>query len=415
MARPSIDYGVLPPGPTRKPATISRTKSILLLAFVLLLGGFVGPRLSTSLQGTDFPDFYCAARLLAEGHGQELYDGEVQRECQARYAGRVGTLYIHPPFEALLYLAVGWLPLRLAYLLWSVVNVALLGAVCRLGTQTVPSRDWRVLLAASLVFVPVLLCLAQGQDSVLLLWLVVLTWTDLRRGRAFAAGCWLGLGLFKFQLVLPLALALLASQGRSGRGGLARGFSLIALVLAGLSIAICGWPVLAGYPTFLVHLGSQPFAGIDPHAMANFRGLSSILFHGQPAWAIGTVCILCTAGLIMALRDWRDVKSAFGAKPASEAREEFDRVFARTVVLALLVSYHQNPHDLTVLLLPVFVLSRMVARAAPRLGLANWVTAGLLGVLFLPPLHLWLLSSGAYALVSIPLLGLFLSSARAVR
>jgi hypothetical protein len=35
------------------------------------------------------------------------------------------------------------------------------------------------------------------------------------------------------------------------------------------------------------------------------------------------------------------------------------------------------------------------------------MTLGLLAILFLPPLHLWALSAGLYALLSLPLLALF--------
>jgi hypothetical protein len=214
---PSIDCGgVLSADPTLKLPQPSRTKTFIFILFVLALAVFVGVRFSESLQGTDFPDFYCAARMLAEGHGHQLYDPDVQRQYQARYSGRVGTLYIHPPFEAPLYLAVSWLPLRRAYALWFVLNLAFLAISLRsLAKEALPPWDWRLLLAASLTFVPVLLCLQQGQDSLLLLLFVVLAFIALRRKRAFAAGCWLALGLFKFQIVLPLALVVVLTQNRS--------------------------------------------------------------------------------------------------------------------------------------------------------------------------------------------------------
>ena len=238
---------------------------VILLVFVFSLAAFFGTRFSGSLQGSDFPDFYCAARMVAEGHGHHLYDAGLQRQYQARYAARVGTLYIHPPFETALYLAVAWLPLKRAYLLWSLLNLAFLAvAARRVAKEALLPWDWGVLLAASLTFVPVLLCLQQGQDSVLLLLLVVLAFTALRRERAFGAGCWLGLGLFKFQIVLPLVLVLVLTQNRTARNGLAKGFGMIALTLAGLSAAISGWSVFTAYPEFLLHLQEQPFAGVIP-------------------------------------------------------------------------------------------------------------------------------------------------------
>ncbi len=374
---------------------------MVFLVFLLSLAAFAGARLSDSLLGTDFPDFYCAARMLVEGHGHQLYDAAAQRECQARYTGRVGTLYIHPPFEAAVYLAVAWLPLRRAYLLWSFLSLAFLAtAARRLANDGLLPWDWRLVLAASLTFVPALLCLVQGQDSLLLLLLVVLAFTTLRGGRAFAAGCWLGLGLFKFELVLPLLLVLVLTDGRNARAGLAKGFALVAVALAGLSAAICGWSVFSVYPEFLAHLSGQPFAGISPRAMANFRGLTCFFFHrDRSLWAIAFVSIFSITALIRTLTYWRNVGIV-----ASE-RDEFDRAFAITVLFALLVSYHLNPHDLSLLLLPAILLCGNVAKT--KTGSWRRLIIALSAILFLPPLHLLALQWHSYALVSIPLIGLF--------
>jgi hypothetical protein len=409
--------GVLSPDPTRKWAPISRisranAKTFLLLVFVSALA-FVGTRFPASLQGTDFPDFYCAARMLADGHGHQLYDAEVQRQYQARYAGRVGTLYIHPPFEAVLYLAVAWLPLRYAYLLWSLLNLAFLTVgTHRLAGELRTPWDWRVLFLVSLTFVPLLLCLLQGQDSLLLLLLVILAFTALRRNHAFAAGCWLGLGLFKFQLVLPLFLVLVLTQNKNVRGALAKGFSLAAVALAGLSAAISGGSVFTVYPRFLIHLRAQPFAGIVPQAMANFRGLIYFFFHSDHSpVALAALSILSGAALIKTLMGWKNARFAYRPDLSGEPQPEFDLAFANTVVFALLVSYHLNPHDLTLLLLTIaLLLHRVCARAPCVSGPARWMTLVLLGILFLPLLHVWALKTGIYALVSFPLLALFLSA-----
>jgi hypothetical protein len=336
--------------------------------------------------------------MLAAGHGHQLYDADLQRQYQARYAGRVGTLYIHPPFEAALYLAVAWLPLRYAYLLWSLLNLVFLAAgTCRLVKELLLPWDWLVCFAVSLTFVPVLLCLLQGQDSLLLLLLVVLAFTALRRGRGFAGGCWLGLGLFKFHLVLPVVLVMVLNQSKSARSALAKGFSLVALALAVLSAAISGWSVFRVYPRFLTHLQAEPFAGIVPQAMANFRGLVYFFFHGGPPAALAGLLILSAAALTMTLLEWKKAG-------------EFDLAFANTVLFALLVSYHLNPHDLSLLLLPITLLLRHVLTRTPRVsGPAAWITFGLLAILFLPPLHLWALRAGDYALMSLPLVALFSS------
>lgn len=406
------------PDTHRRLAIVSWTKTLILLVFVSALAAFTGARFPSSLRGTDFPDFYCAARMVADGHGHQLYDPEVQRQYQARYAERVGTLYIHPPFEAVLYLAVAWLPLRRAYLLWSFLSLAFLVlASRRLAKEALIPWDWRLVLAASLTFVPVLLCLLQGQDSLLLLLLAVLAFTDLRRERAFAAGCWLGLGLFKFQVVLPLVLVLALTQGGSAKNALLKGFGLVVLALAAVSAAISGWSVFSDYPGFLIHLQAEPLAGIMPHAMANFRGLIYFLFHrDQSAGTIIAVSILSAVALIKTLTVWKNARLAPHPGLTATNPTEFDLAFANTVLFALLVSYHLNPHDLSLLLLPIgLLLQRALAQTQRLPRSANWITVGLLGILFLPPLHLWALTGSVYALVSLPLLALFLTSAAVTR
>lgn len=93
------------------------------------------------------------------------------------------------PFEALIYLPVAWLPLRKAYLPWFLLYIFFLAAASRRLAIHLPLPwDWRILAATSLMFVPLLLCLLQGQDSVLLLGFVVLAFTESRRGRSFASG-----------------------------------------------------------------------------------------------------------------------------------------------------------------------------------------------------------------------------------
>ena len=400
---------MLPVAVTRPHSLIRWMKTLMLLVLLSSLTVFFCAHFSASSHGTDFPDFYSASRLLIAGHGHELYDVQVQRQFQSRYVGRVGTLYIHPPFEALFYLAVAWLPLNSAYALWTVLNLAFLTLIARkLAGDVLPAWDWRLLLMASLTFVPGLLNFLQGQDSVLLLLFVTLAFTALRCHRCFAAGCWLGLGLFKFHLVLPLALVLALQKGRNG---FLRGFALMALALAAVSAAISGWAVFAAYPKFLLHLEEQPFAGVFPQAMANFRGLSYLLVHHDgSAFVIFTTAFLSVSALLMALIGWQAATVASYPISAPDNQVAFDVAFGNTILFALLVSYHLNPHDLSLLLLPISLLlyrARVEARFAFTKP-AQWPVEGLIALLFLPPLHLLALQVHRYVMLAVPLLALFI-------
>lgn len=405
-------------------------KITLLVAFLACAAVMIVQRNFSSLQGTDFPDFYCASRMLLDGHGSRLYDSAWQYRYQAQYAGRIGTLFIHPPFEAILYLSVAWLPLKDAFSLWTCLNLLLLAVASHSLTQvTSPARRWQMPTILALTFVPVLLCLIQGQDSIVLLLLLTLAYVDLRRERNFSAGCWLALGLFKFQLVLPILLVLLLVMRGTPRRALASGFGMVTIALAGLSAAASGWSVFFTYPKFLAHLPSQRFSGIIPSAMPNFRGLAFLLFHRDQSSAnIAVVLILSTITLIAV---WYAGKQAQAASNLSATHDgaAFDLAFSDGVIFSVLVSFHLNPHDLTLLLLPIsLTLPRVLARKESttndqshqptfRWSLSNWPVLISIAILFLPPLHLLALEAHLfpYALLAIPTILLFVAIAFARR
>jgi Glycosyltransferase family 87 len=350
-------------------------------------------------RGTDFQDFYTAARMVREGQGHQLYNFHAQDQFQIRYAGRTGTYYIHPPFETLLFLPISLWSLPTAYLLWCVINVAGLAYTAILFQRHICNRlDWRVSLPLFFLFPPVLLSLLQGQDSLLLLVIMTLAVVALKRDQNFAAGCLLGCGLIKFHIILTLVVlaALL------GRKGLLRGFGLVATTLLIISAAISGWSSLAAYPAFLMSLSSLPLAGIHPAAMSNVRGLVSVSGIAQSSGARLAVTWFVSALLLW--YSWRSFRSRASkdAVPGSLALGNF-------VLAAILVSYHLSPPDLCIALLPLGLLLQYLTDHA---GMPRWTRLTLLisgCILFLPPLHVISLARHVYWYPVIPILVLFLA------
>ena len=118
--------------------------------------------------------------------------------------------------------------------------------------------------------------------------------------------------------------------------------------------------------------------------------------------------ILSAAALIKTLTGWKRARLASDRSPVYSRQNEFDLAFANTVLFALLVSYHLNPHDLSLLLLPMVVLLRdAMTTAQPPTNFPRWLILALSALLFLPPLNLLGLQAHAYAVVSIPLIALF--------
>lgn len=373
-------------------------QNVLLLLMLAGLVYYFAHDFEKRAKGTDFPDRFAAARMVREGYGHQLYDFHAQQQFQIRYAGRIGEYYIHPPFETLLFLPICLWSLKTGYVLWCILNVGVLAYTAELFQRHVFKRyDWRVLLPLFFLFPPVLIGFLQGQDSLLLLLVMTLAVVELRRDRNFTAGCLLGCGLFKFHIVLTLVV-LVASLTKKG---LLRGFAFVAVLFLLISTAISGWGFLTAYPRFLMTLSSQPLANVHPAAMANIRGLI-----GVSGFIPNSVARLAVVGIVSALplwHSWRRFK-----KTRSKSADTTNLAFGNFVLVALLVSYHMSPSDLSIALLPIGLFSQYLAG---HTGIPRWARLSLLcsqGVLFLPPLHLIALAWHVYVYAVIPILAMFL-------
>src|SRR5438045_1840347 len=106
---------------------------------------------------------------------------------------------------------------RTAYLLFLALNLGLLALCFSLLRPHMRnlSAAWSWLPPAMLfTFLPVNVALMQGQDSILLLALLAAAFVALHAGREFAAGALVGLGLFKLQIVIPIAILFFAWRRR---------------------------------------------------------------------------------------------------------------------------------------------------------------------------------------------------------
>jgi TRAP-type C4-dicarboxylate transport system permease small subunit len=371
-------------------------RSLLLLLGLAALPPYIARYFPDIEQGTDFREFYAAAKLVQAGRGHELYQSGTQNEFQVRYFRGMGTYFNHPPFEIPLYMPFAFFPPVYGHWLWCVFNVGLLMAVAKLlGRHVLKDYGWSIVLLAFLMFVPLLLDFLQGQDSIVLLLVLVSTFLALRNRHEFAGGCLLACGLFKPHLSLPVLVALLPSKGKKFLAG----FASVAIILLVISVGICGWSVFTAYPRFIFQSQSLPLAGIHPEQMANLRGLLARIFSDQAPISLGLTLISSLLILLLAI---------FASTPARRgANSSADLGFANVVMAATLVSYHLSPHDLTILLLPLVLILNYIHTTS---GIPTWMRAALIvtsGVVFLPPLDLLLVRAHLYVFASVPILMLF--------
>jgi hypothetical protein len=364
-----------------------KTVFVLYLAGAVALNALILWQVHDSiLQGySDFAAFYTAGKLVQQGRASAMYDRRAQWQVQQEFASAVkirrGPLpYLRPPFEALLFLPLAHLRYSIACMLWMAVKLLIfltIPFVLRLGRGEPEAISPGLGCLLGLAFFPVTFDLLQGQDAILLLLVLSLAFTSLRRGADFYSGMFLGLGLFKFHLVLPIASVFLLR----GKNRVVLGFLTTALVLVLISAQVAGWDVLLAYPRYLWELSRAAGIGVTTvSSMPNVRGLLVAGGLTQTSglvtffvWAVEICGVVFTAYIWQPGRDNDHVLLALG--------------FSLSIVVTLLTSYYVYTYDLTLLLIPMlqfggFFLPDLKKRCWPEK-----LFVACLALLLLTPLH----------------------------
>jgi hypothetical protein len=311
----------------------------------------------------DFTVFFTAAQMLREGRGAQLYYPGAQQAVQLEFTNnsdlRRGPLpYIHPPFEALIFLPLTFLPYSCAFSLWNVVNLGMLLGIALFLARSLPSLRkvpaWEWLLAF-LAFFPIFSNLLQGQDAILLLLLFVLCFGALTRDADFLAGCWLGLGVFKYHFVIPLVVILVIWRGRK----LIFGFAVTASAMTLLSLGIVGWQGALQYPAYAWSVVSTSGHGQTPLRLTpNLLGLlTGWSFLDGMNTILRWIVLVASVGLLAIIARMRGM---------ANDRKYFKLCFACAVIMAVLVGYNTNAHDLSLLILPLALVADDCVAATSR-------------------------------------------------
>ncbi len=352
-----------------------------LIAALLLIYGTTVYKLRGEISNgsSDFISFYTAGRILRQHAADHLYDLRLQYGVQQPIAAKLhirkGTLpFVRPAFEAWLFLPLAYLPYISALVLWNLISGAALIASLRILRQKIPHlrRLSRPLTTAViLAFYPLFLCLLQGQDSLLLFLIYVLAFAAMRDCREFQSGMLLGLGLFKFTLIVPFVFPLLLR----GRMRWIAGFTLTSLIVCAASAATVGLSAFRAYPAFLLNIDRLAPGVNVPRDMPNLRGLFSLLPASELPQLVASTILVAFSLL---LTGWVTAKCSF---EAVSNRSSLDLEFSLNLVATLLVSYHAHSFELCLLLLPISLVAGWLLSGespAPRSRRARiWAAAAL--------------------------------------
>ncbi|MEO8286852.1 MAG: glycosyltransferase family 87 protein [Chloroflexota bacterium] len=365
-------------------------------------GGPDGYIRGTAQRGpVDFISTLTGALVLRNGDGPQLYNLETQRDAQNSifrgYRPSLSTAeilpYNHMPFEALLIAPFMGLPYPIVFALWTLLCGIAVGMSLGLmdgGLPVARPVGW-VLSMAACSYLPLIRGLMLGQNSALVLLGLCALYVSLKRQQYGWAGAALVLIALKPQ-VLPAVLLVLVLQKHW------KVLGIFAAMLAGMSIAAMpllgvGWPL--DYARLLVGVAGWSSTGaIDPAIMHNWRGLLTNLF-GSSAPGIVTPLFVLFSLLSIGLIVWSWLRSRVGnsdAEPDEELIEDNhsyvprrDLLWALVGIVAVLTSLHLNPHDLTLLIFPAWIIGAYATSGLWSKGVSRlWVALLAIGYLLAP-------------------------------
>ena len=354
----------------------------------------------TYLQGTDIRPYYTGGALVLGGDGARLYDLDAQwRAQQNAFPGlqnRADLLpFLAPPFVAAPMAILAMFSVRTAFLIWLACNWIFLALLTQRFAQVLAPSGRRAqifVVVACITCAPVFVTLLQGQWALVLALSSFFAWQNLRENRGFRGGLWISLWLFKPQLLLLLLAVLLWKKQRRALAGFAAGSA----VLGSVSLALIGFKGLESYGQLLkTASGWSNQFGVRPEAMYTWRGfLHNFSDQTNFWWWLGVLPMLGV--LAWSWRDAWPVESSedkssevessevesreieASKKPATSSTRSardtelarFDACWAMTIFASLFCSPYLYYHDLTLLLVPVFLLAsaaqNSAALASPR-------------------------------------------------
>ena len=304
-----------------------------------------------NLRGPDFFNFYAAAKLYITSGGSAVYDIAMQRQVELQITGAdpsrfIVLPYFHPPYYTLLIAPLAYLDYRDAYYAMAAFNALLVVALVAIlvkSSQRVRGRGWLVAAAMIAGFFPLFVTVLQGQSDLVVLVPLAGAYAAWAKGKYGLAGALSALALSKPQLLLLIPILFLARRAWRALAA----FAGVLLALGLISVAGFGFgPVM----TYLTSVGTWAVTGHLPNtgqlvytdpAVYSLRNILEAVPGGGKIVAFAILVLLLA--LVALSLSWRPDKPRLD--------------FALAIAASLVLSPHQNVHDLALLVIPGFALA----------------------------------------------------------
>ncbi len=338
--------------------------AIALVAFALTV---LAPWLSGS--APLLPDFvarWTAGRLVVQGNTDAIYDPAAQSAIQMAEQGLGDSisLFVSPPFVALICAPFGALPYLLAAILWSALSVAAFGLSFALLKREFADRDspWhrKGAILAVMATYPVIELFGGGQDTGFVLLAAVTGLRLLNSSREWLAGLVLAGTLIKPHLVFLLPIVLIMPRRRIE--------PLVWLALTS-SAVVGATSVVLGVGTWSNWLGvllSDTYSAAV-HAgqawkSASLNGLVAATTDSSRVWVAVTLALAGAAAVAV----WGIVR---------KSSVSFTTAWAMAMAASVLTSPHAMIYDVVLLLPMVFAITNAAWTPVSRVLLLAWTLA----------------------------------------
>lgn len=337
--------------------------------FLVFLVSGSGTTSLTGRVGGDYPAFYAAGQIIADGKADSLYSPVQQRDYQKPLLGDQSgfLLFAYPPQFAIAYAPLSQLPFRISYAVHTLLMVAALALACVLIQRIYPKliEKSELLFFLALTAYPILRSIMGAQNTALSLLLIVLIWYKVLHNKHYQAGLFLGLLFFKPQFALPLSGLFLLS----GRWRVWVSAGVTAAVLFAASTALIGTGWIADWLD-LVRTFSSLDVQVNFSELVSWQGFTQALMgEGNNiatgiGWGLSAVTVLGISWI------WFT-----GGRKA-----DFSSQLALASVCIVLISPHTLYYDTGIALIAAVVVMSRMGPANPGLILGIWAL-GLLQLL----------------------------------
>ena len=306
-----------------------------------------------NLIGTDFIEFYAAAKTLLLGKASQLYDISFQGQLQREIIGGSFSDYyafLTPPFFAILFVPIAMFSYIPAFILWTVLSLAFF-SVSLFLLKKVSSLELLFIFS----WLPVFSIFTFGQNTALSMLILVLTYRQWKNNAPFRAGLFLGLLSCKPQLMIGTLVLGIVYYKKDCR-------LLAGAFISGSLLFIASYLLIPdaffSYFSFAVHtLPDLPnWLQFPLWELHSLRGFWRLLIPAAPLLAD----LLYVGSSIFVI--WR-----FFLFYKSHPNDK-ELLFASSVCLGLLITPHLITYDLSLLIIPAFIFLQVEALPAIELG-----------------------------------------------